>query len=116
MRERNVCSVEINQRLKILDLRVGAMGVGSYYALGSGIVDRKISQKWSQYFYEVCSEINGIVYNGSKNGGDVVMLYETAEGSLNCVSDLILNDPSLRSTILFIAQQINLIVPPEEYL
>jgi len=101
---RRVGFLQTQRPLELLDLRrQGAMRAGSVAALSS-CADRDISQAWSRYFHGTYLQIDGLIYSSAHNEEAAVALYERAEQALNCMADLPLNHRSLRSRILFAAQ------------
>ena len=111
--ERKVAWPIVTSSIKLLDLRgSGAMRAGSVAAL-SMIVERKLSQEWSRYFYEqtdIYSSIDGLLYSNAHNGEDAIALYERAENKLECPQENIryLKDPSLKDYLEEIAIKNNM--------
>lgn len=102
--------LQIERALVLLDLRrQGAMRAGSVAALSS-CVDRDLSQEWSRHFHATYPQIDGLIYSSAHNEEAAIALYERAEQAIGCMSDLPLNHPSLRSRILFAAQDHAMIV------
>ncbi len=88
------------------------MRAGSVAAL-SMIVERKLSQEWSRYFYEqtdIYSSIDGLLYSNAHNGEDAIALYERAENKLECPEENIidLKDPNLKDSLEDIAIKNNM--------
>ena len=111
--KRRVAYPIVTSPIKLLDLRgSGAMRAGSVAAL-SMIVDRKLSQEWSRYFYEqtdIYSSIDGLLYSNAHNGEDAIALYERAENKLECPEENIidLKDPNLKDSLEDIAIKNNM--------
>lgn len=98
----NVAWVKVNRQLKLLDLRyLGALRAGTFSAI-SAVTDMSLTQEWSRYFYskeDLYSRIDGIIYSSAYDGGDTLVLYERAEGSLEIEQDIPLNHPIVWSKI-----------------
>ncbi len=88
------------------------MRVGSVAALAK-VADRTLSQAWARYFYErseFFGKIDGIAYYNAHNDEDALVLFERADGALNCPPDRVirLDDPMLSTALEQVALQNNL--------
>ena len=82
---------------------------------------------WSRYFYDnsdLYGEIDGLIFNNAHNGEEAIgeasargaiALYERALKKLSSasISTLNLNEPTMRESILKVANQLNLLVEIE---
>jgi hypothetical protein len=111
--ERHVASPRVTRGLRLLDLRGhGAMRAGSVDALAK-TADRRLSQAWARYFYEQTNTygaVDGVVYFNAHNDEPALVLFERAEGALECPAERIirLDDPAIRPLVLEIALRHNL--------
>jgi hypothetical protein len=118
IQQQQIAFITLNQSLKLLDLREsGAWNAGSVMAMTSD-GRRKLTQAWSRYFYEnsdLYGKIEGLVFNNAHDGQAAIALYERAASKLLSagVSVLNLNEPTIRETVLAIANRLNLLVEIE---
>ena len=118
IQQQQIAFITLKQSLKLLDLREsGAWDAGSVAAMA---VDgrRKLTQAWSRYFYEnpdLYGNIEGLIFNNAHDGQMAIALYERAASKLLSagVSVLNLNEPTIRETVLAIANRLNLLVEIE---
>ena len=118
LRQQQIAYITLKQSLNLLDLRnSGAWNAGSTASMA---VDgrRKLTQAWSRYFYEnpnLYGEIDGLIFNNAHNGEEAIALYERAVKQLSSasISTLNLNEPTMRESILKVANQLNLLVEIE---
>ncbi|MEM8830968.1 MAG: RES family NAD+ phosphorylase [Cyanobacteria bacterium P01_G01_bin.19] len=118
IQKQQIAYITLKQSLKLLDLRdSGAWNAGSVAAMA---VDgrRRLTQAWSRYFYEnpnLYSNIEGLIFNNAHDGEPAIALYERAASKLLSadVSVLDLNEPTIRETVLAIANRLNLLVEIE---
>jgi hypothetical protein len=97
--------------LRLLDLcGDGAMRAGTVAAIAKS--DHDISRAWSRYFYdETAFQLtDGLQYFNAHNDELAYALYERAETALECIEEIRLDDPSLRSKLAFIARRTNLLL------
>ena len=112
---RRVVTVTVGRALRLVDLRgAGAMRVGSVAAL-CATADRPLSQAWARYLYEhpaIHPATDGLICASAHNGGDAVVLFERAAGSLSHGpgDDERLDHPYFRPDLERIAREHNLIV------
>jgi hypothetical protein len=117
LKDQKICRVELTRDLVLLDLKGnGAMRAGSVAALAK-VVDRKLSQGWSRYFYEQTSlygQIDGISFRNAHNDEEAIALHERAQSALLCPDNQILrlDHPSLRPAIQQAALKNHLDFPP----
>jgi hypothetical protein len=81
----------------LLDLDDGAMTNGTYAALSSSR-NRRLTQAWSQYFYQrgdVYGLVDGLYYRSVHNAGLCVARYERSVDALLCVRSMPLSDSNL---------------------
>jgi len=101
--------LDLNNELKLLDLKGGAaMAAGTVSAI-SGITQRDITQAWGRYFYEhteLYGKVDGLIFSGAHNGEDAIALYERAELIIfaSKVKTIDMANETLRSTIHHIAK------------
>ena len=118
IQQQQIAYITLKQSLKLLDLRgSGAWDAGSLKAMTSD-GRRKLTQAWSRYFYEnpdLYGKIEGLVFNNAHDGQMAITLYERASPQLLSadVSILDLNEPTIRETVLAIANRLNLLVEIE---
>ena len=94
--------------LKLLDLRAeGAWRAGSVAAICT-CTERVEPQKWSAFFYEEHLDVHGLAYHNAHNGDTSYALYERAEWALECLDEMELGDPRLRTRLLDAADELNL--------
>lgn len=118
IQQQQIAYITLRQSLKLLDLRdSGAWGAGSVAVMA---VDgrRKLTQAWSRYFYEnpdLYGNIDGLIFKNAHDGQAAIALYERAIPQLSSadILTLNLNDPTIRETILTIANRLNLSVEIE---
>ena len=118
LQQQQIAYITLKQSIKLLNLRdSGAWDAG---ATSSMVVDgrRKLTQAWSRYFYEnpnLYGEIDGLIFNNAHNGEEAIALYERAVKQLSSasISTLNLNEPTMRESILKVANQLNLLVEIE---
>ena len=118
IQKQQIAFIALKQSLKLLDLREsGAWDAGSVAAMA---VDgrRKLTQAWSRYFYEnpdLYGNIEGLIFNNAHDGKPAIALYERAASKLLSAdaSVLDLNEPTIRETVLAIANRLNLLVEIE---
>lgn len=118
IQQQQIAFITLKQSLKLLDLREsGAWDAGSVMAMTSD-GRRKLTQAWSRYFYknsDLYGNIEGLIFNNAHDGKPAIALYERAASKLLSadVSVLDLNEPTIRETILAIANRLNLLVEIE---
>ena len=118
IQQQQITFITLKQSLKLLDLREsGAWDAGSVTAMTSD-GRRKLTQAWSRYFYEnpdLYGDTEGLIFNNAHDGQAAIALYERASPPLLSadVSVLNLNEPTIRETILAIANRLNLLVEIE---
>ncbi|MBE9045777.1 RES family NAD+ phosphorylase [Pleurocapsales cyanobacterium LEGE 10410] len=118
IQQQQIAFITLKQSLKLLDIREsGAWNAGSVAAMTSD-GRRKLTQTWSRYFYEnpdLYGDIEGVIFNNAHDGKPAIALYERASPQLLSadVSVLNLNEPSIRETVLAIANRLNLLVEIE---
>ncbi len=118
IQQQQIAYITLNHSLKLLDIRKsGAWDAGSVAAM---TVDgrRRLTQAWSRYFYEnpdLYDYVDGLIFDNAHNGKPAIALYERASSKLLSadVSIFNLNEPTIRETILAIANQLNLLVEIE---
>ncbi len=127
LQQQQIAYITLKQSLKLLDLRnSGAWDAGSVAAM---TVDgrRKLTQAWSRYFYEnpdLYGDLDGLIFSNAHDGQKAIgeasargaiALYERAAPQLSSahISTFNLNDPSIRESILAIANRLNLLVEIE---
>jgi hypothetical protein len=118
IQQQQITYITLKQSLKLLDLRgSGAWDAGAVAAMA---VDnrRRRTQAWSRYFYEnpdLYGNIEGLIFNNAHDGQAAIALYERAASKLLSadVSILNLNEPTIRETVLAIANKLNLLVEIE---
>ncbi len=118
LQQQQIAYITLKQSIKLLNLRdSGAWDAG---ATSSMVVDgrRKLTQAWSRYFYDnsdLYGEIDGLIFNNAHNGEEAIALYERAVKQLSSasISTLNLNEPTMRESILKVANQLNLLVEIE---
>ncbi|MDJ0901663.1 MAG: RES family NAD+ phosphorylase [Xenococcus sp. MO_188.B8] len=118
LQQQQIAYITLKQSIKLLNLRdSGAWDAG---ATSSMVVDgrRKLTQAWSRYFYgnsDLYGEIDGLIFNNAHNGEEAICLYERAVKQLSSasISTLNLNEPTMRESILKVANQLNLLVEIE---
>lgn len=115
LRQQQIAYITLKKSLNLLDLRnSGAWNAGSTASMA---VDgkRKLTQAWSRYFYDnsdLYGEIDGLIFNNAHNGEEAIAIYERAVKQLSSasISTLNLNEPTIRESILKVANQLNLLV------
>ena len=135
IQQQKIAYITLRQSLKLLDLRdSGAWGAGSVggnaacqaaYSTPTRRVAvmavdgrRKLTQAWSRYFYEnpdLYGNIDGLIFKNAHDGQAAIALYERAIPQLSSadILTLNLNDPTIRESILTIANRLNLLVEIE---
>jgi hypothetical protein len=115
IKDQQIADITLKQELTLLDLRdSGAWDAGSVASMSSDGM-RKLTQSWSNYFYEnpkLYGQIDGLIFNNAHNGEEAIALYERAKAQLESadISIINLNDPVLIESIYAIAQKLNLLV------
>ena len=118
IQQQQTAFITLNQSFKLLDLKEsGAWDAGSVAAMTSD-GRRKLTQAWSRYFYEnpdLYGNIEGLIFDNAHDGQTAIALYERASPQLLSadVSVLDLNEPTIRETVLAIANRLNLLVEIE---
>ena len=135
IKQQQIAIINLKQSLKLLDLREsGAWDSGSIAAMAAD-GRRRLTQAWSRYFYEnpdIYGNIEGLILNNAArseaspvckaddgaiapHGQAAIALYERASPQLLSadVSVLDLSEPTIRETVLAIANRLNLLVEIE---
>ena len=109
-----VALVELNEQIKLLDLRgVAAMKAGTVSAIAK-TANRDLSQAWADYFYSqvnIYGDIAGLIFSNAHNDEDAIALFERAKSQLKSakVKTLRLDSHALRPAIVEIAIENSLI-------
>ncbi len=132
IKEQQIADITLSKDLTLLDLRdSGAWDAGAVASMPSDGM-RKLTQSWSNYFYEnlqLYGHIDGLIFDNAhkrsdpasserrkgtltKTGEEAIALYERAKAKLVSadISIINLNDPVLIESIYAIAQKLNLLV------
>jgi hypothetical protein len=98
----NVAYPYATRDLILLDIRHnGAMRAGTVAAIAK--VYHELAQQWSRFFYEridLYTNCDGVVYSNAHNDEDAILLYERADGALDCSRTVRLDDKRLRKEVL----------------
>jgi hypothetical protein len=116
--QQQVAYITLKQSLNLLDLRdSGAWDAGSATTMAAD-GRRRLTQAWSRYFYEnpdLYGDLEGLIFSNAHDGQAAIALYERAASKLLSVgvSVLNLNEPTIRESVLAIANRLNLLVEIE---
>ena len=135
IQQQQIAFITLKQSLKLLDLReFRVWNAGSVTAMTSD-GRRKLTQAWSRYFYEnpdLYGDLEGLIFSNAArseaspvckaddgavapHGQAAIALYERASPQLLSadLSVLDLSEPTIRETVLAIANRLNLLVEIE---